>query len=513
MKKYIFPALLALLLILQVILTVSGTKDKPESGNPDEGTPPFPPLVVTQTDATEPSAAVPSEPTQQTSQTDAPVEVDLTQYAVAAYSDVKFRKSDSGNSTLLGYLQKGEQVILLERGSDWCKVDRGGTIGWVQRSKLDIIRNKALEAQQYPPIPAVQTGQIHDIAGTATAMYLSEVAGSYDTTGLSMAVFKNGQVAYHYEYGFSDHKKTAPVTQKTKFRVASISKVFTSMLAMKLDEDGKLDIDADLNTILDYKVRNPHYKNEIITTRMLLSHTSSFVDKSPMYSSSVVYDVENKDSYSWNKPGTSFSYCNFGMGLAGAVIEKGANMNLSKYAQQAFLTPMGIDAAYDGAYLKDTSDVADCIEFGKVSRSAAKIVEPKTERDLGYTVTLSAGGLLINSVDMARIISILACNGQYGGVQYLSPKTIEEMHTTQITTKVHEQCIGVRKSDTLIPGRTVYYHTGCSYGIFSLIIYDPVDQSGAVIIATGADDYSDDYGIRRVCSDSLEYIYEDLIDG
>lgn len=466
--------------------------------------------ILSATDVSETDIPVSETDTAETEPT-APVDIDLNQYATVTVKSAALRKTASTGGTLIRYVTKGKQVIVLETKKSWYKVNFNGTVGWMHSDCLELIRNRELEATLYDPIPAQIHGEIQSLSGTATAKYIKQIASEHAVAGLSVAVIKDGEVAYHYEYGYADKADKRKVTVNTKFRIASLSKVFTSMMAVKLAEDGKLDLDAHIGNVLGISVRNPNYKNENITTRMLLTHTSSFIDRSTIFSSSIKKDFKSSYVFSTSKPGTRHVYSNFGMGVAGAVVEKASGQYLTDYAQSAFFDPMGIDAGFDGTKLDNKSDVADCMVRGTVEKTAKELVKKKETNPIGQNHSLAAGGLLISAVDMAKVTTILINGGVYNGERYLSEETLEEFHTPQIKTKVYSQCIGIRKSDTVLPDRTVYYHTGAAYGVFSLMVYDLEDKSGVVILTTGSLDYSDDNGIRTICSDIMELVYEDVL--
>ena len=131
----------------------------------------------------------------------------------------------------------------------------------------------------------------------------------------------------------------------------------------------------------------------------------------------------------------------------------------------------------------------------------------------GVTFHLGQGGLLISSVDLARVFTILMNDGQYEGHQYLSQNALTEMLTDQkiSTGKGFAQCIGIRKSKELIKNREMYFHNGASYGIFSLMAFDPDDKSGIVIITSGAYTNRNDNTVFAVCDDVLNYTYSHIL--
>ena len=100
-----------------------------------------------------------------------------------------------------------------------------------------------------------------------------------DIAGASVLVMKDGQLLLQKGYGYSDEKKKTAVDPVTTiFRLASISKLFTWVSVMQLQEQGKLDLDTDVNRYLDFQIRPAFGKP--ITLRNLMTHTGGFEEES-----------------------------------------------------------------------------------------------------------------------------------------------------------------------------------------------------------------------------------------
>ena len=101
--------------------------------------------------------------------------------------------------------------------------------------------------------------------------------GQADIAGAVVVIVKDGQVLTQRGYGYADvatRQRVDPAT--TLFRVGSISKLFTWTAVMQLVEQGKIDLDADVNRYLDFKI--PPFAGRPITMRNLMTHTSGFED-------------------------------------------------------------------------------------------------------------------------------------------------------------------------------------------------------------------------------------------
>lgn len=102
-----------------------------------------------------------------------------------------------------------------------------------------------------------------------------------DLAGVSVVLVKNEQVLLARGYGVANVATHLPMTANTPMLLASVSKTVTAVAAMQLVEAGKLDLDRDINLYLPFRVRNPQHPDVPITTRMLLTHTSSISDNDP----------------------------------------------------------------------------------------------------------------------------------------------------------------------------------------------------------------------------------------
>ena len=419
------------------------------------------------------------------------------------------RAEDSDTSRLVATLNSGAEVEYISESKKRYKIQYAGSkTGWIIKACGDIAEKKVVVKH----IPVFTSGDPISMKGTKEGDDIAAILKNYTTTGASVAIIKNGTVAYTFEYGYANKQKKLKVNENTKFRIASITKVFTSMLAMSEVDDEKLDLDGNLTDIMGYRFLNPTYPKKTVTMRMLLTHTSGLIDRDQEFSKKLKDITSNRNFYV-SPPGEKFLYCNLGMGIAGAVVEKSADQTISKYAKEKFFDPMGIDASYDAKYLSDKSLVAECYTGDKVNCSSKYLCRSQERGKPGNTFHLGQGGLLISSADLARVTTILINEGQYNGKQYLSQHSLSEMLKDQKidTGKGFQQCIGIRKSRELIKDREMYFHNGASYGIFSLMAFDPADKSGIVIITSGAFTKRNKNTVFAVCDDIMNYSYQNII--
>ncbi len=107
--------------------------------------------------------------------------------------------------------------------------------------------------------------------------YLPYALASADIAGAVVVVVKDGQVLTEKGYGYADIKSKRPVDPKaTLFRPGSVSKLFTWTAVMQQVEAGKIDLDADVNRYIDFKI--PAYDGKPVTMRDLMTHTAGFAE-------------------------------------------------------------------------------------------------------------------------------------------------------------------------------------------------------------------------------------------
>ena len=108
---------------------------------------------------------------------------------------------------------------------------------------------------------------------------IKRVLEEFQAAGVSVAVVKNGEIAYNKSFGYKDLKSKEPLRNDHLMRIASISKSFTATAFMQLVEQGKISLEDDASDLIGFRIRNPRYPDTPITLRMLLSHTASLNDR------------------------------------------------------------------------------------------------------------------------------------------------------------------------------------------------------------------------------------------
>jgi CubicO group peptidase (beta-lactamase class C family) len=178
--------------------------------------------------------------------------------------------------------------------------------------------------------------------------FMANALRANDVQGAVVAVVKDGKVVVQKGYGYADVLKKIPIDrEKTLFRPGSISKLFAWTAVMQLVEQGKIDLDADINTYLDFKITGMGGKK--ITVRNLMTHRAGFeeVGKSGLYSDPVflrplgaylkLYTPERIF-----EPGSTPAYSNYGANIAGYIVQRVSGMAFETYVERNIFAPLGM---------------------------------------------------------------------------------------------------------------------------------------------------------------------------
>lgn len=254
-----------------------------------------------------------------------------------------------------------------------------------------------------------------------------------DIAGAVVAVVKDGEVLLQKGYGVADVATGEPVDPNTTmFRPGSISKLFTATAVMQLVEAGKLDLDRDVNAYLDFRI--PPAFDKPITLRNLLSHTAGFEDvykntwltRAQATPSTQTYVQEALPPRIFS-PGTMVAYSNYGMTLAGYIVQRVAGEPYETYVAKHIFAPLAMEHS---TFVQPVpASLALTAPKGYVTAS-------KPAAPFEFIGTVPAGALSSTGADMARFMLAHLGNGlgnglgndRLGSAQILNPATAAQMH-------------------------------------------------------------------------------------
>ena len=286
------------------------------------------------------------------------------------------------------------------------------------------------------------------------------------------------------------------MTSDTLFELASISKTVIAAAVMQLWEQGRLDLDKDVNSYLPFQVVNPHVPDVPITTRMLMTHTSSITDNTAVlilsyglgdptiplgqflqdYLTPGGASYDPNLNYSQAAPGTSFSYSNFGASLAAYLVEVIASNPFDRYAATYIFQPLGMmETSYRFADL-DTSHIA--MPYGYNGWRGKYFPYGF------YGCPLYPIGWVITSApQLARHLIAFIQYGELDGVRILQPATVEEMRRIQYPEVAPE--FGLFWYWERFRGWQLLGHNGGNFGVTTEMFFRVADGVGVILLMNG----------------------------
>lgn len=362
--------------------------------------------------------------------------------------------------------------------------------------------------------------------------------------GSQVVIYKNKEII-EYNYGFASIESNKLVDDDTIFRIASISKIIVAMSAMKLVEEGRLDLDADLSDIFGFKIRNPQFPDVPITTKMLMLHTSSindgYDDEKPEFDNiekgyngvngrgyfvdlADLLAEKNSKYYSENtylnyKPGSKFTYSNFGTGILACVVEKCSGELFTDYVEKNILKPLNLDASFRACDIEKKDKISDTFyyldktnEF-RTARTGKSFVENSYPKfAVGHNFRGPAGGLFISMSDLSKIMQVLINDGAYENVVILKKDTVDlmlQMHYLGPDLNYLAKGLQLKfidgDSDLLLKG-----HTGSAYGVSSFMYFSKEDNIGICFIANGGKYKAKVPGLNNIQAGVLDVFVEEF---
>ncbi|MDH5656874.1 MAG: beta-lactamase family protein [Spirochaetia bacterium] len=243
--------------------------------------------------------------------------------------------------------------------------------------------------------------------------------------GMTVSVVHQGKTVFKKGYGFADLETKTPVNpDKTGFRPGSISKLFTWTAVMQLHEQGRLELDTDINQYLDFNI--PDTFSEPITISHLMSHRPGFEDrminlfvKDTDRLLTLEEAVKNDVLKRVRRQGEQISYSNYGTMLAGYIVQRISGMPFEEYVEKNIFKPLGMNRSTFRQPL--TGEIA-----ADMSRGYAWDGSSINEQDYELINGTPAGSMTSTADDMAKFL-IAHLSGDGGGI--LQAQTMKRMHS------------------------------------------------------------------------------------
>ncbi|MGV7208727.1 serine hydrolase domain-containing protein [Oxalobacteraceae bacterium A2-2] len=324
----------------------------------------------------------------------------------------------------------------------------------------------------------------------------AEAAG---LAGVAAAIILDRKLVWSHGWGLANVERQLPFTPDTVMNIGSISKTVTGVALMQAVEDGKLSLDADINTYLPFRVENPAFPGLPITLRQLATHTSGITDRWEIYRATYHWGGDApqglgaflkdylvpggrtyaSDNFLPFKPGAHREYSNIASGLAGYIVEQAVGEPLGQYARRRIFQPLGMTRT--GWSLAEIPPGTHAALY--VGQSGLRIPIP-----LYGMTTYPDGGVRTSVADLARLFIALLDGGQYGNARILSPATTAEMLRFQYTTGNKPDNVDLAQKNSGIFWSTKYNvtrigHGGSDPGVRAEMLAD-LSRDTAVILLT-----------------------------
>lgn len=276
-----------------------------------------------------------------------------------------------------------------------------------------------------PPTPASERLNAADLEAWLDG-FMPYALEQTDVAGSVVVVVKDGKVLLQKGYGYSDLATRKPVDPaSTLFRPGSVSKLFTWTAVMQLVEQGKIDLDKDINTYLDFTI--PPFQGKPVTMRNIMTHTSGMEEVIRGLIANNEKEIAPLDATlkHWipervYAPGSTPAYSNYATALAGYIVERISGQPFDVYIDQHILAPL--DMRHSSFSQPLPKHLQPLVSKGYLTASDGK------EKPYEYINLAPAGSLASSGADMGNFMIAHLQDGAFGDKRILSEATARLMH-------------------------------------------------------------------------------------
>ena len=298
--------------------------------------------------------------------------------------------------------------------------------------------------------------------------------------GLSVGIIYGGELIYSKGFGFADQEKKIPATDKTCYRIASISKLFTSIAIFQLVEKGKLNIESKVTDILPwFKASTQKTDAKNITIRELLSHTSGiWRDGDTLHWTDDTWPDLTEFTKSFSdkslilENNVKFKYSNYGYAILGQIIEKITGKSYKDYINENIFKKVGLK--------NTTTDYSETYSNINLLASGYGKIFPDQEREkfkhYATKVYAPATGFISNVEDLTRFMGFVAQNKL---VSRESLKQIIREYSTTVTGEYY----GFGSHVYNVRNKKIVGHSGGFPGFITECSFNEETGVGVVILS------------------------------
>ncbi len=318
--------------------------------------------------------------------------------------------------------------------------------------------------------------------------FFARAMEDYHIAGAAVAVVKDGKLFFAKGYGYADLEKKIPVDPETTiFRIGSVGKLFTWTAVMQLVEQGKLDLDADINTYLDFRL--PDTYPQPITLKHLMTHTSGFEDR---WLESLVSDSsELVPAREWliannpgrvRPPGEAAGYSNYNAMLAGYIVARVSGQPYDQYIQEHSFNPLGM--VHSTAQSPIPPELRTHLSVGYTYADGVFQLFPEY---IAQPAGLPSGMHQASVTDMARFMIAHLENGRYSDANIAEARILEESTARQMQSTLYTpdpRLLGMAYgfSDISDNGQRTLGHQGYGPPMNSQLLLLPDQHLGVFVV-------------------------------
>jgi CubicO group peptidase (beta-lactamase class C family) len=331
------------------------------------------------------------------------------------------------------------------------------------------------------PLTRQTAAQMADVdAGDLTAFVdalFAEHMAEYSIPGAAFTFVQGNEIVLTRAYGEADRERDIAVdTERTLFDIGSVTKLFTATAVMQLVEQGRVDLHADVNDYLT-DVRVPATYPEPVTLAHLLTHTAGFEDR--LFLGMVAPSAEERQPLGDNlsqhlpprvrPPGEVIDYSNYGITLAGHVVEAVSGQAFDEYVRDNILQPLGM--ARSGFDVPPELEADMARPYGNFG-AEFELLKP------WHLNHLPAGGLRTTATEAAAFMLAHLNDGVHDGVRILDAATVAEMQATQFRSHPAVSGVGYGFFEQQVEGRRGVQHAGDWVGTAAILYLLPNEGVG-----------------------------------
>ena len=316
---------------------------------------------------------------------------------------------------------------------------------------------KKVAATTAVPAPSTTT----ELTATDVEVFLDGLIPAFlehnNVAGGVVIIVKDGKVLFGKGFGYADVKTKKPVSvDETMFRPGSVSKLFTCTAVMQLVEQGKLDLDADVNRYIDFQI--PPAFGQPVTLRRIMTHSAGFEEWGKDLFVPSAADLEPiGDALRAHlparifPPGTMPAYSNYAMTLAGYIVQRVSGEKFEDYIANHIYVPLGMTHATFVQPLPPA--LQPFMSSGYAGGSGAAM-------PYEFVNGPPAGSMAVSAGDIAHFMIAHLQDGKYGEAQILKPETARLMHTRAFGPAPDLNGMALAFFQENINGHTIVGHGG-----------------------------------------------------